>query len=243
MRTTIYVYILIIFSITSCQMHQISSSWIEHPPEIDGKLDDWPDTSAFLIDDERMALVFANDRQALYLGGVITDKPLQRAVSMRGLTIWLDPNGGRSKRIELRIPAATEGSFDERRGGFWGSYTMEQQERAAEKLTSLLDGILVRNRRSDQYRAFPADGDEPFTAARTQMNDQQVYELRIPLQFRSDFLSFGQSIVSDKVALGVEITRVPDSRRDTFGPGADPGFGRSRIDRKEYWLEVSLAKE
>lgn len=243
MKTPIYVSILIVLLITGCQMDQISSSWIEHPPNIDGELHDWPDTSEFLIDDGRMALAIANDRQTLYLGGVITGKTLQRAVRMRGLTIWFDPGGGRSKRIELRIPAAAEGAFDERRGGFWGSYTVEEQERAAENLSTLLDGMLVRNRRSDRYKVYPAGGDDPVTAAWSQVEDQQVYELRIPLQFRSDFLSYGQSAESGKVSLGVEITRMPDIRREAFGPGADPGFGRPRIESKEYWLEVSLATQ
>ncbi|HKJ66767.1 MAG TPA: hypothetical protein VKA68_02325 [bacterium] len=242
MKTTISVWTLaVLFLVAGCQTVQITSSRMASPPSIDGSLNDWPNGSEFLIDDGRMALTITNDRQHLYLGGVVTDKALQRVIRMQGLTIWLDPDGGRSKRIEIRIPAAAEGSFDERRGGFWASYTVEQQEHAAEKLSALLDGVLVRNRRNDRYTVFPAGGDGPITMVSSQVDDQQVYEVRLPLQFQSDFLSFGQPAGSGIITLGVEITRIPDFRRDAYGPGADPGFGRTRFDREEYWLEVSLA--
>jgi len=77
-----------------------------HPavaPEIDGKVDDW--TVEWLKDpDNNFLYNVCNDEENLYIRLKISDGMTQVKTARFGLTVWLDPNGKRKRKLGLKYP-------------------------------------------------------------------------------------------------------------------------------------------
>jgi len=82
---------------------QIESSWPDPEITVDGAYADWSGRLVRLDDGRSVAVGVANDRANLYLCLVTRDFEIQSMIQRSGLTIWLDPEGGRQKRIGFRI--------------------------------------------------------------------------------------------------------------------------------------------
>ncbi len=80
------------------------------PPEIDGKVNEWP--SEWKKDDYKIFYYnICNDNENLYIRLKITDGLTQAKVGRNGLTVWLDPNGKRKKKLGLKYPTPTGRDF------------------------------------------------------------------------------------------------------------------------------------
>ncbi len=85
---------------------QRTAHWRDRDITIDGKLDEWADltTEVDKGEDPSARVGIANDGEALYLGLETSDPNLMRLVSHRGLTVWVDPAGGRQHVAGVRFP-------------------------------------------------------------------------------------------------------------------------------------------
>ncbi len=100
--------VIIILGITialvfSCAQTKLTSHWAGEQIEVNGNRDDWQDRLRF-IEKNKVALGIANDDENLYFCVVVSDPAVTRQMVMRGLTVWLDPNGGQSETYGIKYP-------------------------------------------------------------------------------------------------------------------------------------------
>jgi hypothetical protein len=222
----------------STRLYQAESLWPKNPILIDGKSDDWRGALAFVGEGE-LSLGFYNDGDSLYLCLLIPDEMTRRQIMRRGLTIWIDPQGGQAKTLGIRYPAGPpEGAFsgessenpedmgstDGRRGRGW-SRRGEQEEPPSED--ALNDVAILRAGQKEPERV-KLDQVPGFEAKLEEESGLLVYEAKIPL------LGDGPSTVSVGAKPGTTIGvgfETPEFKRPGGGgpggrgPGGMPGGG------------------
>lgn len=236
----------LLLALTGCQTYHLQSAWTDQPPRIDGQLNDWDSGRFRDLGNRAMEVMAVNDSRYLYMAGRITDPEISRFLAMFGLTLWIDPHGGKRERVELRIPAAAATVFDAARGGFRESLTAAEQTRVDSRLDTLRHGVMVQNGADDQYRVLPA-GDAEFQVGVARGDDGgALYEIRIPLVFQTNFLSYRLPERNRPVGLGFGITSMRSMEEQPRGmAGGFPGDmtgGRSFMAKDEVWAEVTLAQ-
>jgi hypothetical protein len=249
----------ILILLTGCSAQQIESNWARRSPTIDGNMEEWKSASLIVFEDLEVSASAGNDSLFLYLAGRLANATFQRIVGQTGLVIWLDPEGGRRKDLEIHFPASRIGSANLSRGLFWEGLTGEQKAKARGKAEEMARGVLVINRKSIESRVFLPGNVEGFSVAIAQEEGLLSFEARIPLQIGKLFSKFSSIQAGQIVGIGVGLS---ESRRDmSLGgdlegvmPMGNPGLsGRSGAPggfgsggsrepvKKEIWLEVGLA--
>jgi hypothetical protein len=101
-----------------CGQPEFPSRWLDRQVVIDGDPRDWTG-AVYSLDGERTVAGFFNDSTDLYVCLVSSDPNVSRQVLGRGLTLWLDPDGGRAKTFGIRYPlgARDPGAPPPRGGG------------------------------------------------------------------------------------------------------------------------------
>jgi len=244
-----YLMFLVFFLVFSgCKSTSLTSSQVTLPLPMKGTLEGWPQTSPAVLADSSISVRAAHDDMYLYLA-VQSDDPEYRIDLQRtGLTVWVDEKGGKSKQVEIHFPAADFARFNRNRGGFWQSLADSEKVQAAKKLDELEGGVLVINHKNNSYRDFPADSPGGFAAAMARPGRFETIELRIPLQFQEEFLTL--KVPRNQKTIGIGIAtggrkgggfsgREGRGRRGYRGTSVPAG---GSLEKKEFWLEVTLAK-
>jgi hypothetical protein len=82
------------------------TGWKDRDITIDGRNDDWQGALGYL-GDPVVALGFLNDVSGLYVCIATNVPDLRDGMIKRGLTVWIDPKGGKKKTLGIRLaPAA-----------------------------------------------------------------------------------------------------------------------------------------
>jgi hypothetical protein len=238
--------ILLVFA--GCKSVSLTSSRLSSPLPVQPSLEGWPSATPVYLADSSITVRAANDGMNLYLAVQSDDPEYRIDLQGTGLTVWVDENGGKSKRLEIHFPAAYFARLNRIRGGFWQSLSDSEKVRATEKLDELEGGVLVINHQNDQYRDFPADSPSGFAAAISKPARLETIVMRIPLKFEEEFLTLKLPPKQKTVGIGIATGGVTGGTssegrgfsRGRFGRGSVPAGGS--LEQKEFWLEVSLAK-
>lgn len=92
------------------------TGWKDRDIVIDGRNDDWQGALGYL-GDPVVALGFLNDASGLYVCIATNVPALSEGLLRRGMTVWIDPKGGKKKTLGIRLaPSAPPGS-PEAQGG------------------------------------------------------------------------------------------------------------------------------
>ena len=75
----------------------------EQPLTVDGKIDDWQG-KLLLVEDPPLAVGFLNDAENLYVCLLANEPQMRDQIMRSGLTVWFDPNGGRTKALGIKFP-------------------------------------------------------------------------------------------------------------------------------------------
>lgn len=223
----------------------------------DGRSSDWNSLSARYIQDEEAVVGVANDEQYLYVMLRFRDPVYAATIQMAGLTLWLDPSGGKEKRYVLKYrggPQPEDGSLPEQvqleRRRFLTAAAM------ADSLATERLWIMIRD--EIEEKPIPVGGDEGPLAASAMDQGFYVYEFRVPLgesrvryyamnaaagaqvgvglqwgnQPRPDILS---EISRNKV-LGEDIMQPPDNARPAGRPDE---MGEPMVRMKEHEIRLT----
>lgn len=103
----------------SSRIFSIESRPPAHPVIVDGRSDDWSG-KLYILDDEMISVGFLNDETDLYICLLAENNALRSRIMRGGLTVWLDPMGGKKKLLGIRIlpgPASGEAPMPEPEAG------------------------------------------------------------------------------------------------------------------------------
>lgn len=260
MRLKLLVIAHMLIVLTGCSDHRIESNWARRSPAIDGNLGEWSSASMLVFEDLQVSVGVGNDTSFLYLACRVADAALQHMVSQSGVVIWLDPEGGHQKILEIHFPASRVESMNLNRGFFWDSLTEDQKSKARHKAEETSRGVLVINRRSIESRVFLPGNVEGLSVAIAEAEGLLSFEARMPLQIGRLFPNFSSIQPGRTVGIGVGLggsmgDRSPGGGFEGAPPMGEPGLaGRSGAPRgfapggsrapvkKEIWIEVGLAQ-
>ncbi len=243
--------------LAGCGGEEMQSTWARTPLTIDGTIDDWKDATSVVFKDEHLTLSVENDSAYLYISGRISDEGAARAIEPVGITLWVDPEGGTSKDLEIHFPVGRSAEIRQARAGFWEALTEDQRARASKGIDEMRKGILVIDNRSITSHIYPAQGPTGFAVGVGDSSGNTTFEVRIPINLREYLSGFASVSANNRTGLGMQIGETRGEAGDDMGSGGQGtgprrgrgrgGFGMPARGRQpdesssEVWAEVILA--
>ena len=198
---------------------QFVSRWSERPIQIDGKLGEWSDSTAF-VEKDGIRYAAMNDGEYLYLCLLSSKAGLGRQIVFRGMTIWFDPNGGEKKTIGIRFPLGMGGmgrgdmavQTPDEESNQRGSRLDELERQAINEFEYLGPG------ENDRQRVSRLQG-QGVEMNNTATPERLLYELKIPLQYSSQHPYSVESHAGAKIGIGFDSNAA--QRVAQGGPGGE----------------------
>lgn len=197
----------------------VASQPVTSPVTVDGSEADWQTALQRVKGLDGAFLGVRNDGEDLYVALVVSDEALARQIAMGGLTLWLDPEGGKEKTLGVQFPLGRRGmggppeGFDPRSAGGARPDSAGARRGPGAMPAPSFDQLAIRRGEDDAGTPQPADGSAGVTAAGALNAGQLVYEVRIPLRGNGLVIREG-----DEIGLGLETAEVERPERGQGGP-------------------------
>jgi hypothetical protein len=247
-----------LLALSGCRDESVQSGSTDTPPRIDGDLTEWQHVPVKVFQERNIAIGALQDDRYLYVAARSADQETNRLIGRSGLTMWIDPDGGDRKDLELHYPASGYAMPDPTRGGFWDVLTSSERERAYKKLEGVRNGVLVIDKRGIDSRIFLPDSSQGFAAASVDSKGILTIEVRIPLHPEEYFPKYQALAGQEKVRIGIGLggpqgtgfSNGSENVGPTGYPGARTGFGsRGMLPRRrtspaetDLWVDIVLAR-
>jgi len=201
--------------------------------KIDGESSDWTNALGH-VEDQDFSIGLMNGSENLYLCLVFADQAQQRHILRRGITVWLDKNGGKKKNFGIRFPLGMKST-----GLPMAEQSKEQQSpeanRPDEQARQLMEQRMLETQtdleilgpKEDDVRRLALNDAEGIELKMSIQGALLIYELKVPMANIRD-------IKKNKIGLGLETEKLDLNRmRGEFGgrpggggPGGMSGGGR-----------------
>ncbi len=206
--------------------HNVVSNWLNRQIVVDGKADDWKGAQ-FFLEEEQLLLGFLNDQDFLYISFIAESPSSLAQIMMGGLTVWIDPKGGKEKNWGVKYPlGAGQGRMPFGRRFGPPEEEKQKEEMPAEFLKEL--EILKSNKEEPERMTLLQAKEQGLEVLATIERDFMVYELKIPLKpTEKNRLAIGVG-PGQKIGIGFETFgfRMGNLARRMPGGGIRPGEGR-----------------
>ncbi|MDH5744115.1 MAG: hypothetical protein OEZ52_11255, partial [Candidatus Aminicenantes bacterium] len=204
---------------SGCSSLELESAWRDREIVVDGKGDDWLGAK-YYFEDVNISLGLLNDDRFLYVCMDVENPMLRAQIMRQGLTLWLDPKGGKEKSFGIRFPLGRQGSGRLTRESMDEQNREEMIERFEQSLTDL--EILGPGKNEIKKMAVEeATGIEIKLEASTRW---LVYELKIPLIPTEEHPYAIGTKAGDSIGIGLEAPEIDMSAmRDRLGGGMGGG--------------------
>jgi len=187
-----------------------------HPITIDGRSDDWSG-NLYILGEELVSLGFMNDRENLYICLLAENDALRMRMMQAGLTVWVDPAGGKKKALGIRIlPSPHSG------GGLMPNPEDNRREKDASREEfsgEFQSKIEIIDPESGGIRRFDPENSGRIDIKAVPSSGLFVYELKIPLVRSDEFpIAIGTS-PGNRIGVGFETEKTNFGKR----PGPEEG--------------------
>lgn len=228
---------------------------------IDSHVDEWT-SELTSFEDDAISVGVRNDDTSLYVAAMISDPELVRHVMVRGLVLWLDPDGGTDEVFGIQYPIGLRGN----RLGEWtseGRPLDDGWETMRTHFEASLSELEIRGTDGQRVRQSVDAGAGIQASANLEGAGTLTYEVKLPLQLGDTSTHAVGAAPGAKIGVGWVIPEVdrgamrrqrPNDRppggrgggmRGARPPGGGPlGSVRGRGLRPaslELWAEVTLA--
>ena len=226
--TSILFLCTLFIALTGCKSAvNLTSNSLDRDVSIDGSEEEWVDALQ-VIEKESFSLGLLNDDEFLYVTLVTSDAQLRNQILALGMTLWIDPAGGKEKSFGIRFPL---GIMD---GGIPPNpMLMQRDPEIAEQMfnESLSEFEIMREKEEDTRRWMRTEIEELQMDAGINTGTF-VYELKIPLSHEE--LGYSMAVAEEqKIGIGLE---TPEFDREAMreqmmrergggGGGGRGGFG------------------
>ena len=218
---------------------------------IDGRIEDWRG-AINPVEGKNYSLGVLNDGEYLYVSLLTSDPDVTERIIQRGMTLWLDPDGGKDKIFGIRFPL---GMGEPRR-------RPRDQRVRQERFTASLSELEIL-REDGKHRRLSATNMPGLTASAHLNYGMLQYELKVPLQHSRMHSYAVDAAPGTAISLGLETptegddeTQRQQPRQGRGGMGQGGMGGRSgrrgsggmrggetmgQQDPVELWAKVMLA--
>lgn len=205
--------------------------------QVDGREDEWP--VKWLEDDEKKFFYnVCTDEKNIYVRVKVKDGLTKRKLALFGLTLWMDPNGKKKKKLGLHFPTGAEAHevMERFRATAGENPNMSAGERA--DFQKQMDKSLIENLEMMELIGLT---DEPLTSTRSGITNglkvalaqneegDYVYEAIIPFRAyrlsRASIASLGVGAETGKYTPPKVKPKAGTSTADPNAPGLTSGGG------------------
>jgi hypothetical protein len=226
MSAFLSILILFIFMHIGCSTLQLESTWKDRDITLDGKGGDWLGAK-YYFEDSAVSVGLINDEQHLYVS-MMTENPMIRAQVMRqGLTVWIDPQGGKDKTFGIKYPIGRQGE------------ELESERMDAQKIMDEITREEMMQRLQESMTELEVLGPDEEVLAKMDIEDAKgievkmrnaggtfVYELKIPLSSSEKFPFAIGVETGDVIGVGFLSSKMQMKRPSGMrGGGRMPGSG------------------
>ena len=194
---------------------EVKCVWVKNPVTVDGQNKEWIG-SLTLFEKEDIALGVKRDEDFLYLGVLFSGETILQQVLTQGLIVWLDPEGGKEKKLGVKFPLTTMEieSFPDSRNHTPGD--SPQMKPANEEGMSQPSHFIFLVAEEDDETMLEYLQPEAMEVQAAQLAHTLFYELKIPLNRDKDH-PVGIGIRSNKkLSIGLEAPRIDEHRREEY---------------------------
>lgn len=213
--------LLLVF--VSCNNSSLLSQKPEHTPVIDGNMEEW---EGIIIIPEKQSFGFGvmNDDTNLYLSMITYDKQIITKI-LRGLTVWIDPNGKKNKDYGIKYPLQQDMQgmmgIEDSNGGARDTKSKLDNNKMEFFITSILsqqNHIIIIENGLEKY-STNNNGESGIQAKLAYHDGDFTYELKVPFHLLG-------ITTNDKISVGIE-SAVPERSAigNRTGGGEMPSVG------------------
>ena len=182
------------------------------------------------IENGRVSIAISNDDRFIYVTMTTTDRSLYYSMFRNGMTLWIDPKGGRHQTVGIRYPIGLDGDpVSERRGLDGGDSRKLPSSVPPDQWFELVGA-------GDDNPRRVAIGDIPGLDVRLgERDDTFVYEAKLPLVTSDDRSLVVGAVAGGTIGVGWKTDRSKSEARPpsgSMGGGSHGGVG-SRAPREE----------
>jgi hypothetical protein len=218
--------------LTGCNEIEIESVWRDREISVDGDAADWRGLTTY-VEKGNIAVGVANDAEDLFVCLHSPTREVAGQIVLRGLTVWLDPEGGSGKHLGIRCPIGTC-DMPKPGGERMDSESMREMivrlvDEAARRVELLGPDDLI-------YGTFPTGDIRGLEVALGYHDGRIVYELKLPLEKTEERpyaveVDWGKKLGIGFVTPEVDMEAMRESMRESMGDrppvgGSGRGGGR-----------------
>ncbi|UCE40148.1 MAG: hypothetical protein JSV17_11855 [Candidatus Aminicenantes bacterium] len=254
----LWILALALFTLVGCSTLKLESTWKDRDITLDGKGGEWLGAK-YYFEDSAISVGLINDEQYLYVS-MMTENPMIRAQIMRqGLTIWLDPDGGKNKTFGIKFPLGKRG--EEQEGERMDPPAMMDEmirEEIMQKLQESMTELEILGRDEKVLAKMDIEDTKGIEVKMRNVGGTFVYELKVPLVSREEYPFTIGANPGDTIGVGFLSPKMqmkrPNKMRGMGGmpPGGSggmpPGGGMRGYGMKpmmpqdlKIWAKVQLA--
>jgi len=187
----------------------VPSYWCDKSFEVDGQMTEWTELPLTSFEDSGVGVGFSNDGQELYILFCFRDAKWMRAISMSGLTVWLDNSKKKKKDLGIRYSGGSSigqmrKAEETGKGGFWESMPPEAKERLMQRQATAEKEITIIDKKSKKTMTVPADGSCGPVVRYGSSKGVYVYEFGIPLEKSSKDSCYVDAKPGQTICVGFE---------------------------------------
>ncbi len=205
----------------SCSTLELESTWKDRDIVLDGKDGDWLGAK-YYFEGLYVSVGLINDEQHLYVS-MMTENPMFRSQIMRqGLTVWLDPKGGKNKTFGIKYPLGRQGG--EQEGEMMDPRDMMDEmarEEMMQKLQETMTELEILGQNEKVLARMDIDDAQGIEAQMRNVGGTFVYELKVPLASSEEYPFAVGVKPGDVIGVGFLSPRMQMRR-----PGGMRGGGR-----------------
>lgn len=247
---------LLLFMQIGCSTLELESTWKDRDIALDGKGGDWLGTK-YYFEDLAISVGLINDSQYLYVSMMTENPMIQAQIVRKGLTVWLDPKGGKDKTFGIKFPLGRQGARQEEEMKPGAVMDEDSREEMMQKLQESMKELEVLG---PDERVLERMDTEDAGGIEVEMRiaaGSFVYELKVPLASSEEYPYAIGVKAGDVLGVGflspkLDMPRPSGMRgggRMPGGGGMPPGGGgmggfgmRPMMPRElKIWAKVQLA--
>jgi len=215
--------------------------WQVTPVTIDGSNKDWPSPYPYYDDKAQLGYAVSNDKENLYITVETGDPATQLKIMKKGLTVWIDKEGGTELKTAINYPIPT---FDDNKksednslaqgGHFQQSADAEQQLKQRLSISDKVRQLLLNATEFSlegfkfcNYQ-FPVQrGDSCGIVVHMGMDDDNelVWEAVVPFKTFYPKATVDKRDMGRQLSICIETTELPRPAGQHSGGGGNRGGG------------------
>jgi len=207
---SLFIRLFLLFLLVGCGgSPELESKRRDREIVIDGQLDDWAGAVSYM-EKENVAIGIFNDDEFLYLCLSSGEPKVRNQIMMRGMTLWLDAQGGKNKNFGIRFPLGMmESMGSEFRMLTRGRESVPDQDlqKLEENFATSLAEIEILGPDKEDKRRLARKATTGIEVDAKLASGTLVYEIKIPLA-KSDRYPYAIGTADKIIGVGVETPEV-----------------------------------